>query len=647
MIDEYGFVADPNLTLNQNINKQIIHLSIQELCAPSKTLSYHNLSFDIPLPKCTKNLLGLGSKFCIEKRTPPIKLYKSFSRLNRSVRLKAFINEYLKQNKSHYNEATYNPKLYITSNFQPPRAPTNIEYQLSTFKEIIINLTNKLPTTPKYNLTKIQRKVLRKLKNNTQIVILDADKNLGITIMKQDRYIKAILTEHLNNTTVYEKLSHKKAHDIINFTHHEIKNTLIEHQNDLKPNEQLFFERSLHRKYKNPCFYGPPKLHKTFRDNFPKTRPVVAKINSFVEIISKYIDYYLSKLIPQVATYLKDSFTLIEELHDIPKPLPHSCLLLTADAISMYTNIHTDHGITTVEKYIHKHRDKLEPDFPTTLLIRLLTIVMKLNTFTFGESFYLQKQGTAMGTTCAVKYATIYCALHEEDTIIPKYKDNLFFFRRYIDDIFCIWNNNGPHSWKNFEQDLTFGILNWEVSKPLKTVNFLDITIQITNNYDIITKTFEKELNLHNYLPANSAHPPGTPKSLIIGFLTRYWIQNTKREDFIKQVQLFAQRLHRRGYTKNFIFFSILEASKYLQKKYKNSKKIKRKHKETYKDEENNTLFFHREFHPRGIPNYAIQDAYQRSIGKLCLFKQMTVCNSRPKNIRDILMPSKLNNSDK
>ena len=83
MIDEYGFVADPNLKLNQNKNQQIIHFSIQKLCAPSKTQSYHNLSFDMSLPKCTKNLLGLGNNFCIEKRSPPTEFYKSFSKLNR------------------------------------------------------------------------------------------------------------------------------------------------------------------------------------------------------------------------------------------------------------------------------------------------------------------------------------------------------------------------------------------------------------------------------------------------------------------------------------------------------------------------------------------------------------------------------------
>ena len=185
---------------------------------------------------------------------------------------------------------------------------------------------------------------------------------------------------------------------------------LIAPKDNLKHNENIFFEKSLYSKYKNPCFYGPPKLHKAFLNNFPKMCTVVAKIKSFMEIISKYIDYYLSKLIPFVVTHLKDSFTLIEDLNGIQKPLPQICLLPTADTISMYTNIHTDHDITTVEKYMNITKDKLEQDFPHILLIKFLTILLKQNTFTFGDWFFLQKQGTAMGITCAVKYATIYCA---------------------------------------------------------------------------------------------------------------------------------------------------------------------------------------------------------------------------------------------
>ena len=84
--------------------------------------------------------------------------------------------------------------------------------------------------------------------------------------MKKDKYVNAIV----NNKKVYEYLPHKKAHDTIKLTYQKIEKILIAHKDDLKPNEITFFERSLHKKYKNPCFHGPPKLHKAFKNNFPK-----------------------------------------------------------------------------------------------------------------------------------------------------------------------------------------------------------------------------------------------------------------------------------------------------------------------------------------------------------------------------------------
>ena len=77
-----------------------------------------------------------------------------------------------------------------------------------------------------------------------------------------------------------------------------------------------------------------------------------------------------------------------------------------------------------------------------------------------------------MGTTCTVKYTATCCASHKEDAIIPKFKDNLIFFRQIWMISFVVWNNDGPHSWKDFAQGLTVGIFPWEVLKPFKTVNF-------------------------------------------------------------------------------------------------------------------------------------------------------------------------------
>ena len=48
--------------------------------------------------------------------------------------------------------------------------------------------------------------------------------------------------------------------------------------------DQIFFLRSFNKFHKIPILYEPPKLHKKQNPNYIKTRPVVAKIKSFIEI---------------------------------------------------------------------------------------------------------------------------------------------------------------------------------------------------------------------------------------------------------------------------------------------------------------------------------------------------------------------------
>ena len=69
----------------------------------------------------------------------------------------------------------------------------------------------------------------------------------------------------------------------------------------------------------------------------------------------------------------------------------------------------------------------------------LLTLVMKNNIFTFGDTYWIQLSGTAMGTPVACIYATLYYAWKETYNILPKFKNKLYFQRRYIDDIIGIW----------------------------------------------------------------------------------------------------------------------------------------------------------------------------------------------------------------
>ena len=113
-----------------------------------------------------------------------------------------------------------------------------------------------------------------------------------------------------------------------------------------------------------------------------------------------------------------------------------------------------------------------------------------------------------MGTITAVKYAALYYALHEEELLIPKYQDQMLYFRRYVDDILIIWDEKGKFSLEELNKDLKFGLLNWETAKPEYSMDFLHLTNSIDKKSFIQTKTFEKKLNLHLYLLANSCQPP-------------------------------------------------------------------------------------------------------------------------------------------
>lgn len=106
-------------------------------------------------------------------------------------------------------------------------------------------------------------------------------------------------------------------------------------------------------------------------------------------------------------------------------------------------------------------------------------------------------------------------------------EQQLFYHGRLIDDIFGIWVGGEGKRWEYYKQNLNNfkpRKLEWETSELSDSVNYLDLTISIGKDGDIEFKTYQKEYNLHLYVPQHSAHPNGTLKSLISGSLQRYWM---------------------------------------------------------------------------------------------------------------------------
>ncbi len=64
---------------------------------------------------------------------------------------------------------------------------------------------------------------------------------------------------------------------------------------------------------------------------------------------------------------------------------------------------------------------------------------MENNIFKFGDTYWLQTQGTAMGIPVAPLYSIITFGVHENTTILNKFQSNLLYYKWFIDDIFGIW----------------------------------------------------------------------------------------------------------------------------------------------------------------------------------------------------------------
>jgi hypothetical protein len=166
------------------------------------------------------------------------------------------------------------------------------------------------------------------------------------------------------------------------------------------------------------------------------------------------------------------------------------------DAVSMYTNIDTDHALDTIGHFLRTN--KMARGLPAKAILSALNLIMRWNIFKFGDMLWKQLSGTAMGTPPACVYATLYFAIHE--LAMPTHlQDCLTCYKRYIDGGIGIWT--GPDLlWTEF-QDWTnsFGSLRWTFSELSRTIDYLDITIRIDAKNNIRTTLFEKPLNLYQH----------------------------------------------------------------------------------------------------------------------------------------------------
>ena len=474
-------------------------------------------------------------------------------------------------------------------------------------------------------------------------IIVECDKNLGGACLDRAVHHTKGVREHLGNTNVYQRLTKQQALDRTNHLRYKIIVFMTKHKKQLSYAEWDFLHKAV---FKYPSklarFRMSLKAHKT-----PwKMRPIVCCAGTLMNCLSKWLDYWLQKLRPHVSTYIKDSNDLINKLKALGV-LPPNVWVFTADADSMYTNIDTAHALLVIGIWL----DSLDlPDgFPLKAVKEAMKLVMENNIFEWGDLYFLQLLGTAMGTSAACMWATIYFAIHEMGFIIPKYVDNLLLFYRFIDDIFGIWlgDRSGP-LWEEFKRDISsFGKLTWTFVEPSSSVDFLDLTVTIEQGR-IVTKTFQKALNLYQYISPQSNHPPKMINGIIFSLLRTYMRQNTWEDDYQEVTLKLFRRLAARGWNKVLLKDIILKADKKIRLQLENPSPPPAELSPTSPSENNSSrdlLFLHMEYGQKDLPRKAVREIYEstcREVFEGIGIKRFITAYSRSSNIKDLVTRAKL-----
>ena len=645
----YGFLADSTKSVGENTRILLEKMTPHEYYTRPGNMAFHNLCTTAKPPPGTAALLGLGLKYCIESPRPYQDLDSSLHRFRRDMRLHCCFNLDATTNKDESTkEEEYIPRLYIPSKWQPPLAPTRFEFTFDDFDKVLTDERRSLPWTRRFNLTPSQRHVLSELTKRPDLIVLPTDKNLGPCVIERKIYIEQVLKEHLLQQKNYERLSPEIAKIELQKQRTAFLSVYTKYKHTLPTKaEATYFSRAMTEEYLNatrvPQFYGTFKVHKPDK----KMRPVISCVNSIPEIFSKWIDHHLKTLVESnlLPTYMKDSRQLQQSLlKAFPNGLPPNARLFSVDAVSMYSNIDTAHGLQVIAKWFRLYKADLPQNFPSAMLNAALELVMSDNILQFGDTFWRQLCGTAMGTSTAVNYANLYVGLLEVTRLLRKFKNQLLFYRRFIDDGVGIWLCDDPLIWASFLECLnTWGSLKWTSDGLTDEIIFMDLRIKIDPfSNQLVYETYQKSMNLYLYIPPNSAHQHGVLRSLIFGRIQAYWHQNTEEYNFVKMAALLAQRLIARGHSRQILTPLFVEATERFTHLDSKNQQGAITAEPAAAVEDIKPIFFHLPYHPRGIQRTTIRKTFDATLKKVLPHRPLIVAVSRPKNLGDRVCRTRL-----
>jgi hypothetical protein len=503
---------------------------LESMSKPAEENRVINLSSK-QLSSSALKVLNRGLTYCPNSRHPSYyQIMRDITKLEKNMRNKEYFSD-LDVSFAHnplLDVLPPNPERFF---FPEAKDPQLNEYFTAIRKNVKRDFQTQRSSYHS-NLNKEERAALAELETDTSLTVKPADKGGCICVLDTEDYTERS-SRVLDLKHFYRQIPLNMAHQFLERAKNRIEKAIKGFDKNVR-------ERLLPDAPKFGRFYTLPKIHK---ENVPM-RPIVSCNGTITEHISSLIDYAIKEIPSQFKSYIKDTNDFLEKIKHLD--VPQNCLLATMDVVNMYPSIPHEDGIrSTLEIY-----SKLETSqqcMKTETLESLLRVVLEHNVFEFNSKYYIQTNGTAIGTKMAPAYANIFMGVLEEKFLNSRETKPLAYFR-FIDDIFILWDK-GQENLESLIQDFGQVHPNIKFSNCISSqeMNFLDVTIKLENG-KLSTKLYRKPTDNPSYLHYYSEHPKFLKHSIPYSLALRCRRLCTNDTDAAKSMSELRHRFQERKY---------------------------------------------------------------------------------------------------
>ena len=252
-------------------------------------------------------------------------------------------------------------------------------------------------------------------------------------------------------------------------------------------------------------------MHKVRNDDKDKlnklpVRPIISNIGTATHKTAQYLCRLLTPLGKSSYT-VQNTKEFVDKIKKIKVPEGH--IMISFDVVSLFTNVPLSKTIDIILRKIYDEK-QIQTKIRRENMKELLLLCTKGVPFSFNGNLYKQIDGVMMGSPLGALFANIFMT-GLENTIIPKLRDDMCNWTRYVDDTFAFVK---PGKEKEIQETLNLYHHNikftYECEKT-NTIPFLDVLVLRENDGNLHTSVYRKNTNTDIYMNWYS-HTPKTWK---------------------------------------------------------------------------------------------------------------------------------------